>query len=189
MNTPAHLIFGVAAFGNPGRRGTAGAALLGALAPDLSLYLLAGVSLFILGIPESVVFGQLYFSDRWQTVFAIDNSVFLWGGILAAALWRRMPRLTAFAAAGLLHLALDFPLHHDDGRPHFWPVSDWVFESPVSYWDGRHHAGVVAPLEVLASVGLAALAFARHRRIWLRALLALLVALEFLSGGAFYWMF
>ena len=189
MNTPAHLIFGVAAFGREGRRGTVGAALAGSLAPDLSLYLLGGVSLFVLGIPENVVFGELYFSDAWQTIFAIDNSFFLWGGALAAALWWRMPRLTAFAAAGVLHLALDFPLHHDDGRAHFWPVSDWIFESPVSYWDGRHHAGVVAPLEVAASVALAVHAFIRHRALWLRALLALLVILEFASGGIFYWLF
>ena len=39
MNTPAHLLFGVAAFGKPDRRGVTAAALGGSLIPDLSLYL------------------------------------------------------------------------------------------------------------------------------------------------------
>ena len=56
----------------------------------------------------------------------------------------------AFGAAGLLHLASDFALHNDDARPHFWPVSDWIFESPVSYWDSAHHAAWVAPFTLLA---------------------------------------
>ena len=60
--------------------------------------------------------------------------------------------MTAFAGAGLLHLVLDFPLHAGDGRPHFWPLSDWVFESPVSYWDSTHHAIWVAPVSVVISL-------------------------------------
>ncbi|WP_328795072.1 hypothetical protein [Jannaschia marina] len=42
MNTPAHLIIGLAAFGKPGRPRVTAAALCGALLPDLSLYLMAG---------------------------------------------------------------------------------------------------------------------------------------------------
>lgn len=147
MNTPAHLILGAAAFARPAERRYLLAALLGGLAPDLSLYLMAGVSLTLLQIPPQVVFGELYFSDAWQTVFAIDNSVLLWGGLLGLAVWRGRAGLTAFAGAGLLHVALDFPLHHDDGRAHFWPLSDWVFESPFSYWDMAHGAGVIGPME------------------------------------------
>ncbi len=66
---------------------------------------------------------------------------------MALALRNRLA--TAFAGAGLLHVATDFPLHNDDARPHFWPLSDWVFESPLSYWDSDHHAAYVAPLELL----------------------------------------
>ena len=31
----------------------------------------------------------------------------------------------------LLHVFGDLPLHHDDGHRHFFPFSDWRFESPV----------------------------------------------------------
>ncbi|KEJ89197.1 hypothetical protein [Sulfitobacter donghicola] len=160
MNTPAHLLIGAAVMGKKNQPRLIWAAMAGALMPDFSLYLLAGVSLFILGIDPHVVFNQLYFSDAWQTVFAMDNSFILWGAGLAAALWWGKPLLVAFAGAGLIHLCLDFPLHHDDGRSHFWPISWWVFESPLSYWDIGHGASWVAPLE-------GALAAVAAIRLWL----------------------
>ena len=152
MNTPAHLLLGAAVFGRDGEARLIWAAVLGALAPDASLYILAGVSLFLLRTPPQVVFDELYFSDAWQTVFAIDNSIPLWCIGLSPALWARRPGWIAFAGAGLLHLALDFPLHAGDGRPHFWPLTGWIFDSPVSYWDSSHHAGWVAPVAALICV-------------------------------------
>ncbi len=178
MNTPAHLIFGVAAFGDPGRRHTTLAAVIGSLAPDLSLYLMAGVSLVILQIPPQVVFDELYFSDAWQTVFAIDNSFLVWGAILALGVWRRSAVIVAFAGAALLHIGLDFPLHHDDGRPHFWPVSSWVFESPFSYWDRRQGASFIAPLEGAICLGLTVLIWRRYTSWVQRAIWTLVLALE-----------
>ena len=178
MNTPAHLIFGIAAFGRPAQRATIWAAAAGALAPDLSLYVMAGVSLFVLQIEPRVVFDELYFSDAWQQVFAIDNSALLCGALLAIAVWRASPVLIAFAGAALLHIALDFPLHHDDGRPHFWPLSWWVFESPVSYWDHRHHAGLVGPVEGALSLILGLWAAWRIRALGWSVLLAVLIAFE-----------
>ncbi|MEX0279373.1 MAG: cobalamin biosynthesis protein CobQ [Ruegeria sp.] len=144
MNTPAHLLIGAAAFARPASGRTLWAALLGSLLPDLSLYLMAGTSLYVLGISPQVVFNDLYFSPAWQTVFAIDNSFILWGLVLLLSVWRNWRFLTVTASAGLLHLALDFPLHAGDGRPQFWPLSDWVFHSPISYWEN--------PWTVLVSV-------------------------------------
>lgn len=109
---------------------------------------MASVSLYVLNISPQVVFDELYFSTGWQQVFAIDNSFFVWGTVFAFAWWFTAKNMMVFAASALMHLALDFPLHHDDGRPHFWPVSDWIFESPVSYWDRSAHAGLVGPIEM-----------------------------------------
>ncbi len=152
MNTPAHLLIGAAAFARPPRGRNLWAAIVGSLLPDLSLYVLAGTSLFILGIPGHVVFDELYFSPAWQTVFAIDNSFVLWGLALLAGVWLSWRVLTVGASAGLLHLAMDFGLHAGDGRPQFWPFSDWVFHSPVSYWDSAHHALWVAPVSMALCV-------------------------------------
>ena len=178
MNTPAHLRLGAAALAEPDRRGTTLAALLGALAPDLSLYILGSVSLFILQIPPQVVFDELYFSDAWQTVFAIDNSFVVWGAAFALALWLRHPIAIVFTAAALLHLATDFPLHTDDARPHFWPLTDWRFESPVSYWDSAHGARWVAPVEGLSCLGLTVILWRRYPEWGWRALWLGLLAME-----------
>jgi hypothetical protein len=86
MNTPAHLIMGVAAFGKPGRRRITAGALFGALAPDVSLYVMVSWSIWVLGIEPRVVFGQYYYSGAWQQVFAVDNSFILWGLAWGSAL-------------------------------------------------------------------------------------------------------
>ena len=53
-------------------------------------------------------------------------------------------------ASMLLHVAGDLPFHHDDGHRHFFPFSDWRFESPISYWDRDHYGGVFAWVEAAA---------------------------------------
>lgn len=180
MNTPAHLILGLAAFARPGARRVTLAAGAGALLPDLSLYVMAGVSLFVLQIPPQRVFDELYFSDAWQTVFAIDNSFLIWGALLWLALWKRSAWGVAFTCAALLHIALDFPLHHDDGRPHFWPAANWIFESPISYWDSRRHAGWIAPLEGLL-VLICAGVLIRRFKSWPMGMAAVaLIGMEFM---------
>lgn len=150
MNTPAHLIVGAAAFGRD--RKTVWAALAGGILPDLSLYLLVFWAMIVQQIPESVIFNQLYFSDSWQRIFAIDNSFILWGAVLALGLYLKCSVAIAFSGSGLIHIGSDFLLHHDDGRAHFWPISDWVFANPFSYWDSGHHALWIGPVLALVTL-------------------------------------
>lgn len=190
MNTPAHLLIGWAVFARNSNKPVIIATLIGALMPDLSLYVLAGTSLFILGISPDVVFGELYYSDLWQTIFAIDNSFIVWGALMGLALIFRKDWAIALCGAALLHLALDLPLHHDDGRPHFWPLSSWIFESPVSYWDKQHHAGIVGPVEFALAVGCAVAIIGR--RVWQKVsmpvlLLVLFETVAVLPGLFWYW--
>lgn len=185
MNTPAHLLIGAAVMGrsragapNAALRHLLWAAVVGALLPDLSLYLLAGGALMIYDIPAHVVFNELYFSVTWQRIFAIDNSFVVWGVLLSIALWRRSGWGIALTGAALLHLAFDFPLHHDDGRPHFWPITGWVFESPISYWDRRHGANWIAPVEALACVAAAITLWVRRPGVVFSVLVAVLLLVE-----------
>lgn len=190
MNTPAHLLIGWAAFGRKHSERLAIAALIGALMPDLSLYVMAGTSLFLLEIPPSVVFGELYFSGAWQTVFAIDNSFIVWGVLFALAVAFKRDWGIALCGAALLHLALDFPLHHDDGRAHFWPVSNWIFESPVSYWDHRHHAAIVGPMELALAAGCAFAIIGKQLLRKTTLAVALLLAMEVaVVVPGYFWSF
>ena len=189
MNTPAHLLIGAAAFSRPNRKHSLTAALLGALAPDISLYVMVAVSIFAMGVPAQVVFREYYYSDAWQSVFAVDNSFIVWGVLLGLALWRRWPLIAVFAGAGLLHLLMDFPLHTHDARQHFWPVSNWVFHSPVSYWDTRAHAGIVGPIEFALSLLSAMVLLWRFSHIGIRALVLILLSMETFSSGIWYFVF
>ena len=150
MNTPAHLIFGITAFGRKDLQAVTWAAAAGALIPDLSLYLLAGVHLMVLGTDPEVVFGQMYYSENWQRIFRVDNSFVIWGIALGVAVMAKSRVFIALTGAALLHLLFDFLLHNDDARAHFWPVTNWKFISPVSYWDRDYYGHIVAPIEALA---------------------------------------
>ncbi len=178
MNTPAHLIFGLAAFGKPKQAAVTAAAFMGALIPDLSLYLMAGWHLRVLETPPRMVFGELYFSDAWQSIFRIDNSMVLWGIILVIGLMGRWPVLIALAGAAELHLVFDFLLHNDDARAHFWPLTNWVFKSPVSYWDRDHYGTIAGSIEIGVSLALCVVLFRRFSHIGMRALVILLGAAQ-----------
>lgn len=168
MNTPTHLLVAAAVFAKPEQPRVTWAALAGGLLPDFSLYFLFFWHRFVLNVSEREIFGRLYYSDDWQRIFAVDNSFFVWGAAMAVALWLRSGWLIAFAGAGLLHLSLDFPLHNEDARAHFWPLTMWKFESPISYWDRAHHGDIVGPLEALFATGLCIVLWRRFRRVWPR---------------------
>lgn len=187
MNTPAHLIFAASAFGKPGNAPVTGAALIGAILPDLSLYLLAGWHLFILGTDPNYVFGYLYFSPEWVRIFQIDNSFILWGIALAFAIWSKSATATALCGAALLHLAFDFPLHHDDGRPHFWPMSDWIYDSPFSYWDHSANGQIIGGLEMGICLSLCAWLWVRFPTRLGRAMVALAALTQL--APVVIWMF
>jgi hypothetical protein len=48
--------------------------------------------------------------------------------------------LLAFLLGWAGHNILDFPMHAEDARPPFWPISKWRWKSPVSYWDRKFYA-------------------------------------------------
>lgn len=188
MNTHAHLIFGAAAFARPDAPHVTLAAVIGAMLPDLSLYLMVSWHLIVLGTDPNIVFGQLYFSDAWMNVFRIDNSFILWGVAFGAALWSRKAWLIALTGAALLHLAFDFPLHHDDGRPQFWPLTMWIFESPFSYWDRNHHGSLIGAAEILVCLGLCVYLWRQFKTTLPRVLIVIAIATQVAPGIAFAWL-
>lgn len=177
MQTPAHIIFAATAFAKPNATQITWAAIIGGIAPDLSLYLLAGWSWLVIGNDPEYVFGTQYYSHAWQDIFALDNSFFVWAALIMLGLSLRRDWLWVFGASGFLHLCADFPLHHDDARRHFWPLTDWKFESPVSYWDPAHYGGITSLVEC-ALVAICAFLllrrFAQSRFVWFFGCLAAL---------------
>ena len=147
--------------------------VLGALLPDISLFIMFGYAQLI-NVPNELIWSDMYYSAFWQQLGAMTNSVpiYLISAIISwAIIQHRLPNnqhakdtytigvqnrtLVSNAAvtvlisslASALHVATDLPLHHDDGHPHFWPFTNWIYESPISYWDAFHFAGYWVPID------------------------------------------
>lgn len=149
MNTPTHLILAAAIFAKPEHRKVTTAALLGGFIPDFSLYFMFFWHRFVLNTSTNEIFNELYYSDYWQQVYAVDNSFVIWALLLILSIWLKNKWMIALSGAAFIHLLGDFPLHVDDARAHFWPFTTWKFESPVSYWDPNHHGDIVSVFEIL----------------------------------------
>lgn len=176
----------LAVLGGGGRWRHAREIAAGSLLPDLPMFLFFVWERFVQGTSQDVIWGHAYFLEGWQQFFDVFNSVplALVGLLLARA--ARRPGAVLFFAGVLVHVLLDLPLHHDDAHGHFWPLSDWRFESPVSYWDPRHHGAFGAGLEVLAVGVGGAVLWRRSASRWGRGLLLGLAALELAAWLAVY---
>ncbi len=103
----------------------------------------------ILTAPEAFIWSDAYFQPNWQLFFDLFNSLPILG-LSALICWKaRALRSLAFVSSMILHCLTDLPLHHDDAHAHFLPISSWRFESPISYWDPRHHGRLLGAAEIL----------------------------------------
>ena len=53
-----------------------------------------------------------------------------------------------FSLSMCLHFIVDFFTHNDDAHRHFLPLSDYRFESPISYWDRDHYGELGGAIEL-----------------------------------------
>ncbi|MEO0883074.1 MAG: hypothetical protein AAFY34_10105 [Pseudomonadota bacterium] len=193
MMTQTHLLVAAALFTRRDSVRRNSAVIAGALIPDAAIFILFGWAVMT-GIPQETLWREVYWQDPWQTWTAAGNSIplYLTGLLISLALirpgdgrprWQALPAL--FCLAALTHLMADIPLHNDDAHQHFWPLSDWRFYSPVSYWDRDHHAGIVAPLETLLGLVLCIVLFRRFRSLWVRGVLGISI-LAYLAVPLFF---
>lgn len=165
MMTQTHLLMG-AAFALPFRaKGLAPAALLGAALPDLPMYVFVVVARFM-NWSRHDMWRDYYWRDELQIPMGWVNSIPVYAMILVLGLCIKRPWLWGFAGAALLHCISDLLLHHNDGHMHFYPFSTFRFESPVSYWDSRHHADWWRPIEMGMGLTFCVLLARRYRRWW-----------------------
>ena len=175
MNTQTHVLLAAALLSKPDAPARNTAVIAGALVPDLAIYTLFVWSK-LAGIPERTVWSTLYYQPPWSDAVTIGNSAPLYLAVLLAALligryWRPALLAAVFAGAALIHLAADLPVHVDDAHAHFWPLTDWRFRSPVSYWHPDHYGGPFALFEIGFGIVLAVLLWRRFHAVWVRALL------------------
>ena len=157
MNTATHILTASAVLARRNQPYRNTAILVGAFLPDLSIFALFAWAKMN-GFSQAIIWHELYWQEPWQTFGAISNSFPIWLLVLAIGLLSRSKVMLVVAAAAIIHLALDFPVHADDAHKHFWPLTDWRFHSPLSYWDTNHHSQFVMAAEfVLCLAALIAL--------------------------------
>ncbi len=149
---------------------------LGSFLPDVPLLLLTLWYFWSNGVfsgADVPLFGRsydVYYFEHpvWiaaHNVFHSPPPILL--GLYVGRRWDR-PLLFWFAVGCGLHSAIDIATHYHDGPLLLWPF-DWRtrFESPISYWDRRHYAAIVAPVEhgldLAVLVGLGARAWILRR--------------------------
>ena len=162
MTTQSHAILNIAILSKRYKPYLHSYACLGAVIPDIPIFIFFAVQTFILRTPQREMWGSRYFMEAWQNFFDIFNSVPLILILLGIGYFlMHSERMTVFAWSMLIHCAFDFLTHNDDGHRHFYPISGFIFESPVSYWDRDHYAEIVAPIERLVIIAASIYLFPR----------------------------
>ena len=167
MNTPAHLVVSALVLGRDRWQPHWLAITGGALVPDLPMIVFFVYERFVLGASQRLIWSTRYFDPGWQTFFDVFNSLpFIAVALLIA--WRlRSTASLAFLSSMAVHCLADLPLHREDAHGHFFPLTNWRFESPVSYWDPQHYGLLVLVAELLLVVLGAAILMRYYRpRAW-----------------------
>lgn len=184
MNTPAHAVFNLALLGRKQKPDWNPLIIWGALIPDLAMFAFYAL-LKLSGIPERQIWREEYYRPFWQDVFDLFNSIPLAVVGVVVALYFSRTGIALLFVSIVLHCLEDLPLHVDDGHRHFWPFSQFRFESAVSYWDPAHYGHIAAPIELGLMMLASVYVFRRVRSRWTKGLIILSNAVPLLL--VLYW--
>lgn len=183
MNSPTHSLLAMALLSKKEHTKRNWAVFIGSLLPDVVIYLWFPYQAFIKGESGKRIWNELYFEPPMQNAIALFNSIPIYAALAVIGFWARGKLwgklLIVFALAALIHMATDLPVHNHDAYRHFWPLSDWRFISPFSYYEADHHAGVVSLIETLIAFASIFVLWRRFPKLWVKILLGVLAALYF----------
>jgi len=182
MNTLAHIVIASAALSRLKAAKRNRAVMAGAFLPDLSMFVFFAWSR-LRGWSGDETWNVQYWTEPWQTLGAGSNSFVVFSIVWLISVSRRWSLVAILAAAALIHIALDFPLHGDDAHRHFWPLSDWRFASPISYWDPSHNGIWGGLIETLAVLVASALLWTRFSGARVRIAIAAFAVLQIAAFG------
>ncbi len=148
METYGHAFFtGVLArYGFKASPAATTASVIGAVLPDLPAFVAAAYYWNSrTSMPRKELLEAIYFSGPFGRTGILLHSAVLVSLLLGlywlSGLWKRDRRkiLLGFLAGWAGHTIVDFLTHGDDARPLFWPISDWKWASPISYYNPLHY--------------------------------------------------
>ena len=160
--------------------------LAGAILPDLAIVAFYAWQHVVERIPERAIWETVYFQSAWQPVIDLLHSLPLALLGYAGARLLASARGSAFFASLFVHSLGDLPFHHEDAHRHFFPLSNWRWASPLSYWDPRHHGGAGAALELLLVAVATVVLWNRHPSVASRIAVAGVLFTYVLAYATFY---
>ncbi len=149
MNTPAHVILNMLCLGRQDTATVLTPVIFGAVLPDAPIFLFYFIERVFKRTPESIIWREAYYQENWQNFIDFFNSIPLIALGFIVAIWVNSKIGMALFGSMFLHMLGDLPLHHHDAHRHFFPLSNWRFKSPFSYWDPRFHGVTITRLEIL----------------------------------------
>lgn len=180
MISTTHTFLALALFTRKGQPVRNRSVFLGSIVPDSFIYVAWVILTVFMGVSQERIWGDIYFDDPMQIIASIFNSIPIYLGLLAFGFFKRQKiwgmALMFFALAALSHIALDFPVHNHDAYAHFWPLSDWRFYSPISYYEKHLHGNTVGVIDASIAIISSLVLWRRFSAIWVRILLALCIA-------------
>lgn len=154
MITPSHLIYNWAAakaldqkLGEDKSR--LHGFLLGGILPDIPAYTFFVFYTFIAGASQNEMWDVLYFDSPFSVFITLSHSFLLWPAVLLIGYVFRKEIIMWLGAGAMMHSVIDFLVHNDDAYMHFWPLSEWKFMSPISYWDPSHYGNIVGTVDTV----------------------------------------
>lgn len=187
MNTPSHVIINLVILGRQKTADYSFPIIIGSLLPDIAIFWFYFWTKWIKKIPESRIWSEVYFSSSWQNIFAIPNSIVLCLiGVGIAHYWQK-PFWKIMFISMIVHCLFDLVVHNNDAHRHFFPVSNYRFISPISYWDKKHYGKWVALAELLLVLGCSYSLYLNVNMWWVRFLLLGSGGLYSILYFRFYW--
>ncbi len=151
MITPSHLIYSWALAKRTEKTAPDGLAkhrttafVVGALLPDIPVYVFFLVCGVLLGYGHELLWENMYFNSGWTVVFTLSHSLLLWLLLYLVAKYKQWLIAQWVAISALFHIVVDFFVHTADAYAHFWPLTNWRFASPISYWDSASYGQYVS---------------------------------------------
>lgn len=195
MITPSHLIYSWALAKKTAKspddiavtKKRTLAFVLGAIFPDTLTWLFFIVYGLILGYSGEVMWDDMYFNSAWSIPITLTHSFILWPLLIATSTYLGWKFLRWFSISALFHSAVDFLVHTDDAYRHFYPLSDFKFHSPISYWNPAEYGVYVGAFDSLLVIFLLVFLYRFYNHAaskWQTTLILFVGSLYFVLLGA-----
>ena len=188
MNTPGHYLLNLALLGRTLDPKNTLAIAIGAILPDVPIFVFYFVAKFIYKMPESKIWTEGYEQPFWQNIIALFHSIPL--ALIGVALfyWLDWKPVMILCVSMVCHSLLDLPLHNDDAHRHFFPFSDYRFISPFSYWDVNHYGRIVALIEMVLVLAVNPIALSLLNSPWTKGIV-IAIDMFYLVGYSRFYLF